>query len=110
MRKLSIALLLTLSGCQQTPVDDFVKVSQASWTANTPYPFTTDGEITCVRDAVYFYPDDTANDESQVGQPLNDEAVELNKKAGLTATVPNSIKGSLSDADIQILLGMCPNI
>ena len=95
-------MALLVAAC--TPVQDenhdagFVTVSDIFWAADhdTPYPFTTDGEISCgvhpkFGPAVYFQPAGF-NDESSIGTPLNKAAAEVIKQAGLTPNVPYSIK------------------
>lgn len=84
----------------------FIAVNEVFWGANhdTPYPFTTGGEISCglhpeFGPAVYFEPVGFL-DESSIGTPLNKAAAESLKQAGLTPNVPYSIKESadLSEA------------
>lgn len=102
--------LLSITAC--TPVQDenhgagFVTVSDIFWASDhdTPYPFTTDGEISCgvhpeFGPAVYFEPVGFT-DESSIGTPLNKAAAESLKQAGLTPNVPYSIKkgADLSEA------------
>lgn len=76
------------------------------WEANhdTPYPFTTDGEISCglhpeFGSAVYFEPIGFIG-ESSIGTPLNKAAAESLKQARLTSNVPYSIEkgANLSEA------------
>lgn len=94
--------LFSITAC--TPVQDenhdagFVTVSEIFWAADhdTPYPFTTDGDISCgvhpeFGPAVYFEPESFTN-ESSIGTPLNKAAAESLKQAGLTPNVPYSIK------------------
>lgn len=76
----------------------FVEVNEVFWGANhgTPYPFTTDGEISCgvhpeFGPAVYFEPVGFT-DGSYIGTPLNEAAAEVLKQSGLTPNVPYSIK------------------
>lgn len=69
---------------------------------NTPYPFTTSGEISCVYypefgTEVYFEPVDYSKDSS-IGTPLNKAAVESLKRDGMEPNVPYSIK---KDADLR---------
>lgn len=112
--------LIALSIAACTPVPDesngsgFVVVNDIFWGANhdTPYPFTTDGEISCsfhpeFGPAVYFEPAGFA-DESSIGTPLNRAAAESLKQAGLTPNVPYSIKkgADLSEAR-EIGLKVC---
>lgn len=96
--------LMTLSIVACAPVQEesngsgFIAVNEVFWRANhdTPYPFTTDGEISCsvhpeFGPAVYFEPAGFAN-ESSIGIPLNKAAAESLKHAGMTPNVPYSIK------------------
>lgn len=94
----------TLSIISCTPAQEeshgsgFVAVNEVFWGANydTPYPFTTNGEISCgvhpeFGPAVYFEPIGFI-DESSIGTPVNKAAAESLKQAGLTSNVPYSIK------------------
>ena len=80
MRILGVMALLALTACQDSTnrstemLDDFRQVKELQWNGDKPYPFTTDGHIACSMGEVYFYPDDTANDESQTATPLNPTA------------------------------------
>ena len=102
--------LFSITAC--TPVQDenhgsgFIAVNEVFWGANQdkPYPFTTDGEISCgvhpeFGPAVYFEPAGFIA-ESSIGTPLNKAAAESLKQAGLTPNVPYSIKkgADLSEA------------
>lgn len=93
---------LSMTAC--TPAQDentgsgFVTVNEVFWGTNhdTPYPFTTDGEISCgvhpeFGPAVYFEPIGSIG-ESSIGTPLNKAAAESLKQAGMTPNVPYSIK------------------
>lgn len=110
--------LFSIVAC--TPVQDenhgagFVMVSEIFWGADhdTPYPFTTDGEISCgihpeFGAAVYFEPAGFAN-ESSIGTPLNKAAAESLNQAGMISNVPYSIKkgANLSEA-IEVGLNVC---
>lgn len=111
--------LTTLSAVACTPVQEeshssgFVAVNETFWSADydTPYPFTTSGEISCgvhpkFGPTVYFEPAEFS-DESSIGTPLNKAAAETLKQAGLTPNVPYSIKkgADLSEArDIGLKL------
>lgn len=114
---ISIAVL-SLAGC--TPVQDenhgsgFVAVNKMFWGADhdKPYPFTTEGEISCgihpeFGPDVYFEPTGFTN-ESSIGTPLNKAAAESLKQAGLTPNVPYSIKkgADLSEA-VEVGLEAC---
>lgn len=114
-----IALLITACTPAQEEIQGsgFVEVNEVFWGANhdTPYPFTTDGEISCgvhpeFGPAVYFEPIGFIG-ESSIGTPLNKAAAESLKQAGLTPNVPYSIK---KNADLnkarEIGLRMCKDI
>ena len=105
-------VVLSLAAC--TPVQDerdkfvsgYVTVHEMFWFADhdSPYPFTTSGEISCVYYPdfgieVYFEPAGYSKDSS-IGTPLNKAAAESLKQAGLTPNVPYSIKkgADLSEA------------
>lgn len=112
-RLISIAAL-SLAACSPTQDDSYagqfvsggVTVHEAFWPVDhdTPYPFTTDGEISCVYYPefgieVYFQPFGYIEDSS-IGTPLNKAAAESLKKDGLIPNVPYSIKegADLSEA------------
>ena len=112
--------LTALSIVACTPIQEesngsgFIAVNEVFWGANhdTPYPFTTNGEISCgvhpeFGPAVYFEPAGF-NDESSIGTPLNKAAAEILKQAGLIPNVPYSIKkgADLSEA-IDVGLKVC---
>ncbi len=116
---ISIAAL-SLAACApaQDNRDDFISgyvaVHEMFWSADhdTPYPFTTSGEISCVYypdfgTEIYFEPSGYI-DESSIGTPLNKAAAESLKQAGLTPNVPYSIKkgADLSEAR-QVGLKVC---
>ena len=95
-------------------VSGYVSVHEMFWSADhdTPYPFTTSGEISCVYYPefgieVYFEPAGYI-DESSIGTPLNKATAESLKQAGLVPNVPYSIKkgADLSDAR-EIGLQLC---
>ena len=95
-------------------VSGYVAVHEMFWSADhdTPYPFTTSGEISCVYYPefgieVYFEPAGYI-DESSIGTPLNKAAAESLKQAGMVPNVPYSIKkgADLSDAR-EIGLQLC---
>ena len=117
-RKVISVTTLSIISC--TPAQEeshgsgFVAVNEVFWGANydTPYPFTTDGEISCgvhpeFGPAVYFEPIGFI-DESSIGTPLNKAAAESLKQARLTPNVPYSIKknADLSKAR-EVGLQMC---
>ncbi len=117
MNKLVFLTLLSLTACQpmQEIDDDFIKVSQTQWAAMNninPFPFTVEyGEIACSSNEVYFFPNDTANDESLNGWPLNKLAETRLKEAKFKPTVANTIKpnADLSEA-IRIGLDHCEKV
>ena len=106
--------VLSLTACTSSQNDSYasqfvsgyVVVHEMFWSADhdTPYPFTTSGEISCVYYPefgieVYFEPAGYI-DESSIGTPLNKAAAESLKKDGMTPNVPYSIKkgADLSEA------------
>ena len=95
-------------------VSGYVAVHEMFWSADhdTPYPFTTSGEISCVYYPefgieVYFEPAGYI-DESSIGTPLNKAAAKALKQAGLIPNVPYSIKkgADLSEA-VKVGLKVC---
>ena len=95
-------IILSLVACspiqKESHGSGFVELNEVFWGANhdTPYPFTTNGEISCgvhpeFGPAVYFDPVGFL-DESAIGTPLNKAAAEVLKQSGLTPNVPYSIK------------------
>lgn len=118
LKRLISTALFSITAC--TPVQDenhdagFITVSDIFWAADhdKPYPFTTNGEISCgvhpeFGPAVYFEPAGF-NDESSIGTPLNKAAAEILKQVGLIPNVPYSIKkgADLSEA-IDVGLKVC---
>lgn len=118
---ISIAAL-SLAACSPSQDDRYarqfvsggVAVHEAFWPADhdTPYPFTTDGEISCVYYPdfgieVYFQPFGYIEDSS-IGTPLNKAAAESLKKDGVSPNVPYSIKkgANLSEA-VEVGLSLC---
>lgn len=104
--------IAVLSSTACTPVQDenygygYVVVHEAFWRAehDTPYPFTTSGEITCsdhveLGRGVFFNPVGFT-DESYVGTPLNKAAADIIKLSRITPNVPYSVKkgADLSEA------------
>ena len=95
-------------------VSGYVVVHEIFWSADhdTPYPFTTSGEISCVYypefgTEVYFEPAGYI-DESSIGTPLNKAAAESLKKAGLVPNVPYSIKKGADLSEVrEVGLKMC---
>lgn len=78
---------------------------------DTPYPFTTSGEISCgigkFGREVYFEPEGFT-DESRIGTALNKAAAESLREAGMTPNVPYSIKkGANLSKTIEIGLRVC---
>lgn len=91
-----------------------VAVHEVFWAVNhdTPYPFTTSGEISCVYypefgTEVYFEPAGYSEDSS-IGTPLNKAAAKSLKRDGMAPNVPYSIKNGadLSEA-IEVGLEAC---
>ena len=110
-------LLLLLTACQPIDnkfenIDDFIRVNEFYWSTYgnvKPYPFTTkDGHIACSMNEVEFYPNNTADDESQIGWPLNKLAQQRQAEIGMKPTVSNAIKpnADLSEA-IRMGLDRC---
>lgn len=92
-------------------VSGYVIVHEAFWGADhdTPYPFTTSGEIYCIYYPdfgieVYFEPVGYSEDSS-IGTPLNQSAAKALKKQNLTPNVPYSIKKG-ADLSEAIALGL----
>ncbi|WP_296243331.1 hypothetical protein [Psychrobacter sp. UBA6766] len=98
-------------------VSGYVEVSEVFWNAyhDTPYPFTTSGEISCVYYPdfgieVYFEPAGYIEDSS-IGIPLNRAAVESLKQTGMTPNVPYSIKkGADLNEAIRVGLKACGEV
>ncbi|MGB5878005.1 MAG: hypothetical protein WBG84_11690 [Psychrobacter nivimaris] len=120
-RLISIAAL-SLAACTpaQDERDKFVSgdvaVHEVFWGADhdTPYPFTTSGEISCVYYPtgieVYFEPAGYSKDSS-IGTPINKAAADALKRDGMEPNVPYSIKegADLSDA-VEVGLKACSKI
>lgn len=117
MNKLILTTLLSLTACQPidntvNDTDDFIRVNEFYWSTFgnvKPYPFTTkDGYIACSMNEVSFFPNNTADDESQVGLPLNKIAEQRQDESGIKSTVKNAIKpnADLSEA-IRMGLDRC---
>lgn len=112
MLKFSFSLTaLSITSCTlaQEDVDGsgFVVVNEVFWRGNqdTPYPFTTEGEISCgvhpeFGCAVYFEPVGFT-DESYIGTPLNKVAAESLKQTGLKPNVPYRIE---TDANLSVAI------
>ena len=124
-RWLIILTALLVAACSPSQDDSYarqfvsggVAVHEAFWPVDhdTPYPFTTDGEISCVYypdfgTEVYFQPFGYIEDSS-IGTPLNKAAVESLKKDGMIPNVPYSIKNGadLSEA-VGVGLKACSNV
>ena len=117
---ISIAVL-SLAACTPSKDDSYasqfvsgyVAVHEMFWSADhdTPYPFTTSGEISCVYYPngveVYFEPAGYI-DESSIGTPLNKAAAEALKRDDMKPNVPYSIKkgADLSKA-VEVGLKLC---
>lgn len=117
MNKLILMILLSLTACQpidntMNDTDDFIRVNEFYWSTFgnvKPYPFTTQfGDIACSMNEVSFFPKNTADDESQVGLPLNKIAEQRQDESGIKSTVKNAIKpnADLSEA-IRMGLDRC---
>ena len=113
-------ILLSLTACQpvadyDTDTDDDIAVVDIFWSSYgnvKPYPFTTkSGHIACSFNEVDFYPDDTANDESSIGWPLNKVAQDSLKSSSMKPNVENAIKpnADLSEA-IRMGLDRCKQV
>ena len=120
MNRLIFMILLSLTACQpiadyDTDNDDDIAVFDIFWSSYgnvKPYPFTTKfGHIACSFNEVDFYPDDTANDESSIGWPLNKVAQDSLKSSGMKPNVENAIKpnADLSEA-IRMGLDRCKQV
>lgn len=101
---LSVAACTAVQDERDKFVSGYVEVHEIFWAADhdTPYPFTTSGEISCVYYPefgieVYFEPVDYI-DESSIGTPLNKAAAKALKRDGMKPNVPYSIK---EDADLS---------
>lgn len=121
-RWLIVAAALSIVAC--TPTQDeshkFVSghtvVHEVFWGADhdTPYPFTTSGEISCVYYPtgieVYFEPEGYSKDSS-IGTPLNKAAADALKRDGMKPNVPYSIKkgADLSEA-VEVGLRACDTL
>ena len=105
-RWLMSVAVLSLAACTPSQDDSYarqfvsgyVAVHEMFWSADhdTPYPFTTSGEISCVYYPkfgieVYFEPAGYI-DESSIGTPLNKAAGKALKRDGMKPNVPYSIK------------------
>lgn len=114
--------ILPIAACTPSQDDSYarqfvsggVTVHEAFWPVDhdTPYPFTTDGEISCVYYPdfgieVYFQPFGYIEDSS-IGTPLNKAAANSLKKDGMIPNVPYSIKegADLSEA-VEVGLKVC---
>ncbi|MES1964959.1 hypothetical protein M0N77_06390 [Psychrobacter sp. AH5] len=113
-------ILLSLTACQpiadyDTDTDDDIAVVDIFWSSYgnvKQYPFTIkSGHIACSFNEVDFYPDDTANDESSIGWPLNKVAQDSLKSSGMKPNVENAIKpnADLSEA-IRMGLDRCKQV
>lgn len=114
MNKLILMILLSLTACQPINptvdyVDDAIRVTAFYWSSYgnvKPYPFTTEyGYIGCSMNEVTFFPNDTVNDDSQVGLPLNKLAQYRQNKIGMEPTVPDAIKPN-ADLSESIRMGL----
>ena len=115
----SIAVL-SLAACSPAQdishkfISGYAAVDELFWPIDhdTPYPFITSGEISCVYypdfgTEVYFEPAGYSEDSS-IGTPLNKAAEEALKRDGMTPNVPYSIeKGADLSEAIEIGLEAC---
>ena len=98
-------------------VSGYIAVHEMFWAIDhdTPYPFTTSGEISCVYypefgTEVYFEPEGYSKDSS-IGTPLNQAAAESLKKDDMITNVPYSIqKGANLSEAVEIGLRACDKI
>ena len=122
-RWLIVGAALSIVACTPTQdeshkfVSGHTMVHEVFWGADhdTPYPFTTDGEISCVYYPdfgieVYFEPFGYIEDSS-IGTPLNKAAADALKRDGMEPNVPYSIKegADLSEA-VEVGLKACNEI
>lgn len=96
---------LTVNGQQLEVNGDTLYVYALQWQLLdfTDYPFTQDGDLACVNDAVEFHPNGFT--ETAVGTPLNQTAVQRQQQAGITPTVAYRIK-TTAKLDQAISLGL----
>lgn len=120
MKKLILAAAtLALTACTTAKQDDsygagFAVVNESTWHINndTPYPFTTSGELACSDHVEFgrgvFFAPNGFTDESYVGTPLNKAAANILKVSGIAPNVPYSVKDGvdLSEA-IKVGLSLC---
>lgn len=115
MKNIILLFPLLLIACQPVVLDDTVSINKADWLAmnsDKPYPFTTDsGNIACSMNEVYYFPNDTINNELSNGLPLNKLAQARSKQAEITPNVENAIipNADLSEA-IRIGLDHCQKV
>ena len=119
MKKLILATaILALTACTAAQDDSygagFVTVNEFTWHIDndTPYPFTTSGEIACSDHVEFgrgvFFAPTGFTDESYVGTPLNKAAANILKLSRITPNVPYSIKkGANLDEAREIGLRVC---
>lgn len=114
MNKIIPIILLSLTACQPidntvNDTDDFIRVNELYWSTFgnvKPYPFTAQfGDIACSMNEVSFFPNNTANDESQIGLPLNKLAQQRQDAIGMKPTVSNAIKPN-ADLTEAIRMGL----
>ncbi len=79
---------------------------------HTPYPFTAEyGEIACSMNEVYFFPSDTANDESQIRLPINRLAQISLERDNMKPNVANTLKSNADLSElIKIDLDICEKV
>lgn len=120
MKKLILAAAtLALTACTTAQQDDsygagFAVVNESTWHINndTPYPFTTSGELACSDHVEFgrgvFFTPKGFTDESYVGTPLNKAAANILKQTGISSNVPYSVKEGVDLSEvIQLGLRVC---
>lgn len=87
---------------------DTLRISARNWQKLTlsddEYPFSTEGDLACTSNAVFFYPEQSFT-ETSIGTPLNQEAVNFLNDQHWQATVPNRVKPG-ADLRKAISLGL----
>ena len=88
---------------------DTLPIDEKSWNSlgYQNYPFLTNGDLACTSDEIYFYPENSFN-ENAVGTPLNRKAEYSIKQHGWQVNVPYKIKqGADLTQAIKIGLDIC---
>ena len=99
MKSIVLLVSLLLIACEPIDnkvfLDDFIAVQEPLWLMNgnvKPYPFATKyGHIACSENEVYYFPNDTANDKSKSGLPLNKLAQLRLRQAHVVPNIENAI-------------------